>query len=67
LARCHWTHYFGNVEPGHLLEILLMAGIVKTVTTFATSNEESLLATEPHIAAYTECSLEGSNPRMRLH
>ncbi|KAF9284537.1 hypothetical protein BGZ88_009928 [Linnemannia elongata] len=52
----------GNVEPGHLLEILLVAEFVKTVATFATSNVESLLAAEPRIASYTQHSLEALRP-----
>ncbi|KAF9109352.1 hypothetical protein BGX27_007699 [Mortierella sp. AM989] len=48
----------GNVEPGHLLEILLMAEIVKTVACFVTMDIEALLAAEPRIAAYSEHSLE---------
>jgi hypothetical protein len=52
----------GNVEPGHLLEILLVAEIVKTVATFATSNVEALLAAEPRIASYTQHTLEELRP-----
>ncbi|KAF9932455.1 hypothetical protein FBU30_008158 [Linnemannia zychae] len=48
----------GNVEPAHLLETLLVAEIVKTVATFATSNVESLLTAEPRISAYAQYTLE---------
>ncbi|KAF8975801.1 hypothetical protein BGZ46_008847 [Entomortierella lignicola] len=52
----------GNVEPSYLLEILLMAEIVKTVTSFVTMDIEPLLSMEPRIAAYTEYSLEPLSP-----
>ncbi|KAI1315623.1 hypothetical protein EDD11_000575 [Mortierella claussenii] len=47
----------GNAEPGYLLEILLVAEIVKTVTAFATSDVDKLIAAEPRISAYTEHTL----------
>ncbi|KAF8927096.1 hypothetical protein BGZ58_010633 [Dissophora ornata] len=47
----------GNVEPSHLLEILLVAEIVKTVAAFATTDIERLLVAEPRILAYTEHTL----------
>ncbi|KAF9169045.1 hypothetical protein BGX20_010877 [Mortierella sp. AD010] len=52
----------GNVEPSHLLEILLMAEIVKTVASFTTMDIGPLLSAEPRIAAYTEHSLEPLSP-----
>ncbi|KAF9353814.1 hypothetical protein BGX34_011365 [Mortierella sp. NVP85] len=52
----------GNVEPGHLLEILLVAEIVKTVTVFATMDIEALMASEPRIGAYTENTLNPLSP-----
>ncbi|KAF9914580.1 hypothetical protein BX616_007995 [Lobosporangium transversale] len=52
----------GDVEPGHLLEILLMAEVVKTVISFATSDVDKLIAAEPRISAYTEHTLAPLNP-----
>ncbi|KAG0369200.1 hypothetical protein BGZ54_000069 [Gamsiella multidivaricata] len=51
-----------NVEPGHLLEILLMVEIVKTVAAFAATDIEPLLAGEARIMAYTEHTLQPLSP-----
>ncbi|KAF9580550.1 hypothetical protein BGW38_002748 [Lunasporangiospora selenospora] len=49
----------GNVEPGHLLEILLVAEVVRTVAAFlTTSNISTLLTSEPRILSFSEYSLE---------
>ncbi|KAF9983097.1 hypothetical protein BGZ65_002187 [Modicella reniformis] len=52
----------GNVEPGHLLEILLVAEIVKTIAVLSTADIESLLATESRISVYTEYTLSTLSP-----
>ncbi|KAG0300770.1 hypothetical protein BGZ98_008913, partial [Dissophora globulifera] len=48
----------GNVEPSHLLEILLVAEIVKTVAAFVTNDIEQVVAAEPRILAYTDNTLD---------
>ncbi|KAG0208840.1 hypothetical protein BGX28_000315 [Mortierella sp. GBA30] len=53
----------GNVEPGHLLETLLMVEIVKTIASFVTTDVEPILAAEPRIAAYNEHTLEPLSPQ----
>ncbi|KAG0230794.1 hypothetical protein B0O80DRAFT_469463 [Mortierella sp. GBAus27b] len=52
----------GNVEPGYLLEILLVAEVVKTISIFATMDIESILAAEPRISTYTEHTLNPLSP-----
>ncbi|KAF9432410.1 hypothetical protein BGZ76_010843 [Entomortierella beljakovae] len=52
----------GDVEPSHILEILLMTEIVKTIASFATMNIGPHIKSEPRIAAYSEHSLEPLKP-----
>ncbi|KAF9982667.1 hypothetical protein BGZ75_005862, partial [Mortierella antarctica] len=54
----------GNVEPGHLLETLLMAEVVKTIASFATLDIEPILASEPRISSYTDHALQPLDPHV---
>ncbi|KAG9323094.1 hypothetical protein KVV02_006809 [Mortierella alpina] len=54
----------GNVEPGHLLETLLMAEVVKTIASFVTLDIEPILASEPRISSYTDHALQPLDPHV---
>ncbi|KAG0045707.1 hypothetical protein BGZ83_009072 [Gryganskiella cystojenkinii] len=48
----------GNVEPGHLLETLLVAEIVKILVTLSTTDLSGVFRTESRIAKFEEYSLD---------